>query len=142
VNENSLSLTPQNTGLHNITDSGKEVLPPSLTLAGALIQWTLVGIFLLGPTPFFVYIAKTRWGDAVKAALYAGILSFLVLVFLRPLGPLAVLVAFPIYMWAVKIRLGGEWRGAFRITLVIWGVLLLPLLLAGSEVLKHFEATG
>ena len=135
-------LASQNTTLYNVTESGREVLPPSLTLAGALIQWTMVGIFLLGPAPFFVYIAKTSWADAIKAALYAGILSFLVLVFLRPLGPLAVLVAFPIYMWALKIRFGNDWREAFRISLVVWGVLLLPLLLAGSEVLKHFEATG
>ncbi len=135
-------LASQNTTIYNTTEPGKEVLPPSLTLAGALIQWTMVGIFLLGPAPFFVYIAKTSWVEAVKAALYAGILSFLVLVFLRPLGPLAVLVAFPVYMWALKIRFGNDWKEAFRITLVVWGVLLLPLLLAGSEVLKHFEATG
>ncbi len=142
MDKNTLMLASQNTTLYNVTESGREVLPPSLTLAGALIQWTMVGIFLLGPAPFFVYIAKTSWADAIKAALYAGILSFLVLVFLRPLGPLAVLVAFPIYMWALKIRFGNDWREAFRISLVVWGVLLLPLLLAGSEVLKHFEATG
>jgi hypothetical protein len=138
----TLTFASQNNTLYNISDAGKEVLPPSLTLTGAIIQWTMVGIFLLGPAPFFVYIAKTSWAEAVKAALYAGILSFLVLVFLRPLGPLAVIVAFPIYMWALKVRFGGEWREAFRITLVVWGVLLLPLLLAGSEVLKRFEATG
>ncbi|MEB3759096.1 MAG: hypothetical protein GSR87_04475 [Desulfurococcales archaeon] len=142
MDRNTLMLASQNTTIYNVTEPGKEVLPPSLTLAGALIQWTMVGIFLLGPAPFFVYIAKTSWADAIKAALYAGILSFLVLVFLRPLGPLAVLVAFPIYMWALKIRFGNDWREAFRISLVVWGVLLLPLLLAGSEVLKHFEATG
>jgi len=124
--------------LENTTGAGKEVLPESLTFTGAVIQLILVIVFIVGPTPFLVYISKLTWKESVKTVLYAGFLSFLILLFLNPIGPLAVMVAFPVYMWALKIRLNNEWREAFRLTLVIWGVLLLPLLFIGSEILQHF----
>ncbi|MCE4607292.1 MAG: hypothetical protein F7B59_08220 [Desulfurococcales archaeon] len=124
--------------LENATGTGKEVLPESLTLTGAIIQLILVIIFIVGPAPFLFYISKLTWKESVKAVLYAGFLSFLLLLFLNPMGPLAVLFAFPVYMWALKIRLNNGWREALRLTLVIWGVLLLPLLLIGSEILQYF----
>jgi hypothetical protein len=64
---------------------GGEVLPPSLTLAGAIIQLILVIVFIVGPTPILVYISRLSWNEALKASIYAGILSFLILVFLNPM---------------------------------------------------------
>ncbi|MCE4614680.1 MAG: hypothetical protein F7B60_04035 [Desulfurococcales archaeon] len=123
------------------TNIGGEVLPHRLTLTGAIIQLILVAVFIIGPTPFFVYISKLAWKESVKASIYAGFLGFLILIFLNPMGPVAVLADFLIYMWALKIRLNNEWKEAFRLSLVIWGLLLLPLLFIGTEILKHFIAS-
>ncbi len=116
----------------------KTVLPKMLTPTGAIVQVILLLAFLLGPSLFIRYMWKTGWKDAVVSSLYAGILSFLSLIALNPLGFLALFLAIPVYMWALKVRLKCSWETAARYTIVIWGAYLLPLLVIGEVVLSHF----